>query len=303
MTELELRQKYVATAKVYYGVKEGSAAHRQIVDTYNSHTPLARGYKLQYTDAWCSGFVSAISILCGFTDIIPTEVGCGAHIELFRKMGRWVEADDYVPTMGDLVLYYWKDNGKGDCTGYPDHIGIVVSVSNGSILVIEGNMDDGVGYRNVPIDGKYIRGFCIPDYAKKASEATAGWKYDKNGWWYQYEDGSWPKNQWAIIDEVWYRFDANGYMLAGCDVEVDGKIYTLDEKGKTVSVREKEEDTMGKYFKDVADDRWSAEAIGYCKENGLMIGVGNEEFQPDRAVTREELAQALSNLHKAVAAK
>lgn len=303
MTELELRQKYIATCRLYLGSKMGSAKHKQIVDIYNSHLPLARGYALKYTDAFCSGGISAMSILCGYTDIIPTEVSCEKHIELFKKMGRFVEDDSYIPQIADLIHYSWSDDGKGDCTLPSDHIGAVESVSNGVIRVIEFNINSSVGYRNIPINGQYIRGFCIPDYAKKASEATAGWKYDKNGWWYQYEDGSWPKEQWAIIDEVWYRFDANGYMLAGCDVEVDGKIYTLDEKGKTVSVREKEEDPMGKYFKDVADDRWSAEAIGYCKEHGLMIGVGNEAFEPDRAVTREELAQALSNLHKAVAAK
>ena len=90
-------------------------------------------------DAWCATFVSFISIQCGLTDIMPTECGCGAMIELYRKLGRWEENDAYVPKVGDIIMYYWNDNGAGDCTGYPDHVGIVVSVSGNTITVIEAN--------------------------------------------------------------------------------------------------------------------------------------------------------------------
>ena len=58
-----------------------------IIDTYNSHKPLARGYAMKYTDAWCATFVSAVSIKCGLTDILPTECSCGEMIALFKKLG------------------------------------------------------------------------------------------------------------------------------------------------------------------------------------------------------------------------
>lgn len=169
MTENELRQKVVETAKKYLGCNEADGSHRKIIDGYNAHKPLARSYKVTYTDAWCATFVSFISIQCGLTDIMPTECGCGAMIELYRKLGRWEENDAYVPKVGDIIMYYWNDNGAGDCTGYPDHVGIVVSVSGNTITVIEGNRSNRVAYREIAVNGRYIRGFCLPKYSSKAT--------------------------------------------------------------------------------------------------------------------------------------
>lgn len=171
MTESQIRQQIVNKAVSYLGTTKGSATHKAIVDTYNSHKPLARGYALKYTDAWCSGFVSAMAIACGLTDIIPTEVGCPKHIELFKKIGAWQESDDYVPKIGDIVFYDWQDSGVGDNTGSPDHVGIVTKVEGDSIAVIEGNMGTNsvVGYRALKINGKYIRGYGVPNYASKAT--------------------------------------------------------------------------------------------------------------------------------------
>lgn len=57
--------------------KESDDNHKEIIDMYNSHKPLARGYAVTYTDAWCATFVSAVAIKCSLTDILPIECGCG----------------------------------------------------------------------------------------------------------------------------------------------------------------------------------------------------------------------------------
>ena len=44
-------------------------------------------------------------------------------------MGIFIENDSYVPKTGDIIFYDWADNGVGDNTGVPDHVGIVVTVS------------------------------------------------------------------------------------------------------------------------------------------------------------------------------
>ena len=170
MTEAQIRQSVVATAKAWFGCKESDGSHRQIVDVYNSHRPLARGYALKYTDAWCAGFVSAVAIKLGLTDIMPTEVGVWNMIELYRKLGRWQESDSYVPKPGDVIMYAWGDNGVGDCTGGASHVGIVVACDGKTITVIEGNKANAVGYREIAVNGRYIRGFGLPDYASKATE-------------------------------------------------------------------------------------------------------------------------------------
>lgn len=170
MTEQELRSKVVAKAESYLGRKESNGGHEEIIDLYNSHKPLARGYKVLYTDEWCATFVSAVSIACGITSIMPTECSCSKMIELYQKLGRWQESDAYTPKPGDVIMYDWEDDGRGDNTGMPNHVGIVTAVNGTSITVIEGNKGQAVAYRAMTVNGKYIRGYCLPDYASKTSD-------------------------------------------------------------------------------------------------------------------------------------
>ena len=172
MTETELRQKVVATAKKYVGCKESDGSHRRFVDAYNAFRPLPRQHRMTYTAAWCATFVSAIAIECGLTDIIPVECGCGYMIALYKKLGRWQEDEHYTPKPGDVIFYDWQDGANFAATdnkGSPDHVGIVTAASCGVISVIEGNKDDAVAYRTVTVNGRYIRGFGLPDYGSKAT--------------------------------------------------------------------------------------------------------------------------------------
>lgn len=171
MTEQELRQKVVSIAQGYIGCNESDGSHKKIIDLYNNHTPLARGYKVQYTDAWCSTFASAVAIAAGLTDIIPTECGCEKHIQLFKNLGSWQENDAYVPSPGDYIFYDWDDSGSGDCTGSADHVGIVEKVSGQTITVIEGNYSNSVKRRTITVNARYIRGYGVPKYSSKATSS------------------------------------------------------------------------------------------------------------------------------------
>lgn len=170
MTEKQLRNKAVGTAQAWLGCKESNGTHKAIIDLYNSVKPLPRGYAVKYNDAWCATFVSAVGIEAGLSKIILRECGCGAMIELYKAAGRWQENDAYVPSAGDVVFYDWEDTGKGDNTGYPDHVGLVCSVSGNAIRVIEGNKNNAVEYRDIAVNGRYIRGYGLPDYASMAAE-------------------------------------------------------------------------------------------------------------------------------------
>lgn len=163
--EAALRMQVVETAQSCLGCKEADGSHRQIIDLYNSHEPLAMDYAVQYTDSWCSTFVSAVAIRCGLTDIIPTECGCERHIGLFQEIGRWVENDSQIPLPGDLIFYDWDMKKPGECTGWSDHVGIVVGTKWPFVKVIEGNKDDMVTYRVIMLNDWQIRGFAKPDYA------------------------------------------------------------------------------------------------------------------------------------------
>lgn len=170
MTENEIRTKVVDTAAKYLNCNEFDGTHRQIIDIYNNHKPLPRGYAVQYTDPWCATFVSAVAIILGLTDIMPIECGCGQMIQLYQNIGSWIEDDTYVAQSGDVIFYDWEDDGKGDCIGYPDHVGLVTEVVGANIKVIEGNKSNAVGYRNLVVDGIYIRGYGIPKYCSKIND-------------------------------------------------------------------------------------------------------------------------------------
>ena len=169
--EAAARTKLVQTAEQWLGCKESNGSHKEIIDLYNSHTPLAKDYTVKYEDEWCATFVSAAAIQCGFTDIIPTECGCLRQLELFNDLDSWEEADDYNPLPGDVIYYCWTDTAKsGDCTGWSDHVGIVVGTSGNLIKVIEGNYNEQVAYRYISIDAAGIRGYAVPDYSQLTDE-------------------------------------------------------------------------------------------------------------------------------------
>ena len=171
MTEDELRAQIVKIAVGWLGCNEADGSHKKIIDVYNSHKPLARGYAVKYGDEWCSTFASAVAIEARMTSIIPTECGCEKHVQLFKKLGAWVENDAHVPLPGDYIFYDWDDTGKGDCTGNSDHVGIVTECEDGVITVIEGNKKNAVGYRKLTVNARYIRGYGCPDYESIAAAA------------------------------------------------------------------------------------------------------------------------------------
>ena len=165
--EQQLRLKLVETAEGWLGSNEQDSSHQPIIDLYNQHEPLAQGYTVQYDDQWCATFVSAAAIEAGMTQIIPTECGCQRQIELFQSLNTWEEADDYIPLPGDII-YYCRSNKDiaNDCTGWSDHVGVVVGTSGNRIKVIEGNYGDQVAYRYLPVNALMIRGYAVPDYSQ-----------------------------------------------------------------------------------------------------------------------------------------
>lgn len=159
-------------ARGWIGCKESNGSHKKIIDLYNNHKPLSRGYRVKYTDSWCATFVSACAIKANYTDIIPTECSCNQMIKKFQNMGRWTEDDGHVPHLGDVIFYDWQDSGTGDCKGTSDHVGIVEKVANGKITVIEGNKSDAVARRVLNVNGRYIRGFGCPAYDNSTHVTT-----------------------------------------------------------------------------------------------------------------------------------
>ena len=174
---MDYRQKPIDYLKRYIGIKEGSNEHKAILKVFND-SKLCKRYTMSVYDSWCAASASAAFIASGLTSIFPcVECSCTSMIKKAKNAGIWVENDAYVPSKGDVILYSWKDSGKGDCTLNPDHVGIVVSVTNRAIKVIEGNKKgpngyDTVSYRELAVNCKYIRGFIVPKYPTNTTKPS-----------------------------------------------------------------------------------------------------------------------------------
>ena len=171
--ETENRKKYVSIAKSYLGMKEGSKEHEQILHYFNRAKP--QGYKARISDPWCAIFMSACAVQAfgkkNAVTFFPLSASCPRIVTESKAKSIWVEKDSYKPKSGDLILYDWDDSGKGDDKNSPDHVGIVETVRDGKITVIEGNYNDKVKERIIKINGENIRGFATPHFDRIKSVA------------------------------------------------------------------------------------------------------------------------------------
>lgn len=53
---------------------------------------------------------------------------------------------------------------------------------------------------------------------------TPTWRYDGNGWWLEYPDGSYPYNTWLKVNGTWYYFNYWGYASSGWE-QIGGRWY------------------------------------------------------------------------------
>ena len=91
------------------------------------------------------------------------------------------------------------------------------------IKVMERQAEANYGRLNEPIDGREYRGYgfldaldAVTDDLGRFDEAMAGeWVKDATGWWYYYEDGTYPASTSIQIRGETFRFDARGYMVTG----------------------------------------------------------------------------------------
>ena len=212
------REQIVNTAIRYNGMPFQGGSHKTLIDEFNKHKP--DGWAMTYTANFCAACASAVAYLCGVGDAYPCSANVGTIVSKAKNMGIWVENDAYVPSAGDWIIYAWNDSGRGDNTTGASHVGIVVSTGGGYINVFEFNIGNRhtTGYRKIAVNGRFIRGFVVPNFQ------SYGWIQNEHGWWFKNKDGSYPKNKWESIDGEWYYFNSDGYAVTGWH-QIEGKWY------------------------------------------------------------------------------
>lgn len=157
-------QDVLNVMKSWLGYNETNGKYKQIIDLYNSHKPLARGYAVQYDDEWCDTTVSAAAIKANAVDLIGTECGVEEHVKIFKSKGIWNEDGTVTPEVGWIIVYNWDDSTQPN-DGYSDHIGYVLKVVGNTITAIEGNKNGAVATRELSVGCGYIRGYAMPKYS------------------------------------------------------------------------------------------------------------------------------------------
>ena len=169
-TENELRKKVANTINEWIGTKEGSKNYQAILKIFNNSANIDRVAK--EGEGWCGVTVSTAWLKLGIAQYICYGFNCNVMQEQAAAKGIWTEKDNYIPKVGDAVLFDWDDNGVGDNTGTIDHIGLITSVNGNSFVVTEGNYNHQVKTRTMTVNSRYIRGFITPNYAYIAKHAV-----------------------------------------------------------------------------------------------------------------------------------
>lgn len=129
-----------------------------------------------------------------------------------------------------------RDTGGNDF--YSDwYISQNVSITTAEEWIIDGNLQVKVraygngGYSSYTDTITFIGSVGIADGPTSPSgTSNTGWVEDNSGWWYQRTDGSYPVNQWEMINGLWYHFNGSGYMQTGW-INDGEKYYYLDSSG------------------------------------------------------------------------
>ena len=58
-------------------------------------------------------------------------------------------------------------------------------------------------------------------------QGSISWQRDNKGWWIKNSDGTYPRNEWKLVNNSWYFFDSQGYMFTGW-LNISGSWYFLN---------------------------------------------------------------------------
>lgn len=86
---------------------------------------------------------------------------------------------------------------------------------------------------------------------------AASWVKRPDGYFYQYDNGTFAANTWELVDGKWYSFNGIGRMRANAWFEENGNWYYLDENGAMVTGQAVIEDKVTNF-----------------DENGVFTGYG-----------------------------
>ena len=126
------------------------------------------------------------------------------------------------PVDATVTSVVWSSSDEAVATVSADGVVSAVGAGDATITVADSTQPSVMASATIHVNA--------PVPAPKAGV----WKRGAHGWWYRYEDGSYPSNAALVIDGSTYRFDASGYMRTGW-VKDQGAWYYHEASGAQAS--------------------------------------------------------------------
>ena len=168
-------------------------------------------YHLEQGDRDCSSAIisafEAAGISCGGATYTGNMRSCmvGTGNFVWHPM-----SSGYIAKPGDVYLNEVYHTAM--CTSaVPDLLVEFCISETGGIDGAEGDQTGYESYEHAYYDRPWD-GILECVNTEPADAAKDKWVKDTKGWWYQYANGSYPKDQWLLLD-AWYYFDSYGYAL------------------------------------------------------------------------------------------
>lgn len=173
MTKTRILEAIKGILASWDGSWHGSAAYKQIINTYNAYADQIGAGKMQTSYPWCAATVSAAWITAGIAKYTGIEMSCGRFINIAKNNDAWNNDWKSVPKVGDAIIFSYDGSHSSH-----DHIGMVIAVSKDkkTFTTIEGNtsgsgMYNGkVGTYTYKVSYKNIQGFISYDYSDIANK-------------------------------------------------------------------------------------------------------------------------------------
>ena len=124
----------------------------------------------------------------------------------------------HTPVEANVTDVVWSSSDEAVATVSADGVVSAVGAGDATITVADPTQPSVVASATIHVNA--------PVPAPKAGV----WKWGARGWWYRYEDGTFPSSTALVIDGSTYRFDAAGYMRTGWVFE-DGQWFYHSSSG------------------------------------------------------------------------
>jgi hypothetical protein len=156
---------------------------------------------------------------------LHANAGGGIGSEVFTYGAK--EIPEARAVLNNLVSLGFRNRGIKDGS----NLAMVKRPKSTAMLIEICFVDSSDSYLYNSIGEEVISTEIVEGLTGQTLESKKGeWILDSRGWWYKHSDGSYTSNDWEKINNEWYLFDTEGYMLYGWQYSNGANWYYLGDE-------------------------------------------------------------------------